>query len=134
MTRYLFDTGIAADYINRRGSVRIRATEATRAGHRIGICSPVLGELWDGVFSSSTRERNERLLRQHLGHFFIWPFGEDACREYGRLCAELRSRGRMMQQADIQIAAIALSLGGCVVVSKDGDLRAVPELTVEDWF
>ena len=32
-----------------------------------------------------------------------------------------------------KIAAIALTLGDCVVVSKDSDLRAVPGLTVEDW-
>ena len=38
-----------------------------------------------------------------------------------------------MQVPDIQIAAIALSLGNCVVVSKDSDLRAVPGLAVEDW-
>ena len=39
----------------------------------------------------------------------------------------------MMQVPDLQIAAIALSLGNGVVVSKDSDLRAVPGLTLEDW-
>ena len=38
-----------------------------------------------------------------------------------------------MQVPDLQIAAIALALGNCIVVSKDGDLRAVPGLEVEDW-
>ncbi|MHB1560792.1 MAG: type II toxin-antitoxin system VapC family toxin [Isosphaeraceae bacterium] len=38
-----------------------------------------------------------------------------------------------MQQVDIQIAAIALALGNCTVVSGDSDLRAIPGLTVEDW-
>lgn len=38
-----------------------------------------------------------------------------------------------MQQIDIQIAAIALSLGRCTVVSKDSDLSAVPGLDVENW-
>jgi tRNA(fMet)-specific endonuclease VapC len=38
-----------------------------------------------------------------------------------------------MQQIDIQIAAIALSLGNCTV-SADSDLAAVPGLTVEDWM
>jgi tRNA(fMet)-specific endonuclease VapC len=38
-----------------------------------------------------------------------------------------------MQQIDIQIAAIALSLGNCTVVSKDSDLAAVPGLEVENW-
>lgn len=41
--------------------------------------------------------------------------------------------GRPMQQVDIQIAAIALALGNCTVVSGDSDLRAIPGLTIEDW-
>ena len=32
-----------------------------------------------------------------------------------------------------QIAAIALSLGSCIVVSADSDLSAVPGLAVENW-
>ena len=38
-----------------------------------------------------------------------------------------------MQAVDIMIAAIALSLGDCTVVSTDSDLLAVPGLTVENW-
>ncbi len=41
--------------------------------------------------------------------------------------------GRPMQQIDIQIAAIALTMGNTVVVSSDSDLSAVPGLTVENW-
>ena len=45
----------------------------------------------------------------------------------------LRRLGRPMQQIDIQIAAIALALGNCTVVSRDSDLTAIPDLSVEDW-
>jgi tRNA(fMet)-specific endonuclease VapC len=38
-----------------------------------------------------------------------------------------------MQQVDLMVAAIALSLGNCTVVSKDSDLFAVPGLDVENW-
>ncbi len=38
-----------------------------------------------------------------------------------------------MQPIDVQIAAIALNLGNCTVVSADSDLAAVPGLTVENW-
>ena len=38
-----------------------------------------------------------------------------------------------MQQIDIQIAAIALTLGRCTVVTKDTDFSAIPGLDVEDW-
>ncbi len=38
-----------------------------------------------------------------------------------------------MHTIDIQIAAIALSLSNCTVVSKDTDLSFVPGLNVENW-
>jgi tRNA(fMet)-specific endonuclease VapC len=38
-----------------------------------------------------------------------------------------------MQTVDIMVAAVALSLGDCTVVSADSDLVAVPGLTVENW-
>ena len=91
-----------------------------------------MGELWDGVFYSATREFNEALLKRHLCHFAIWPFDDVAAIEYGRLAAELRRHGRTMQQIDIQIAAIARCLSDCTVISKDSDLRDVPGLLIEN--
>jgi tRNA(fMet)-specific endonuclease VapC len=38
-----------------------------------------------------------------------------------------------MQIPDIQMAAIALALGSCTVVTTDSDLSAVPGLAVENW-
>jgi len=38
-----------------------------------------------------------------------------------------------MQAMDLLIAAIALSLGNCTVVSADGDFDAVPGLRRENW-
>jgi hypothetical protein len=37
-----------------------------------------------------------------------------------------------MQQVDVQVAAIALTLG-CVLVTKDSDFQAISGLTIEDW-
>ena len=82
---------------------------------------------------SQSPEHNLKMLQRHRPHFVVWPFEEQAAKEFGRVAAELIRRGRKMQQIDMQIAAIALSLGDCVVVSKDADLRAVPGLEVEDW-
>jgi tRNA(fMet)-specific endonuclease VapC len=133
LKRYLLDTGIAADYLNRRGGAYVRARQAFSDGARLGLGAPVLGELWDGVFFSATRGFNETLLKRHLGHFALWPFDQVAAVEYGRLAAELRRRGRTMQQIDIQIAGSALTLADCTVVSKDSDLLDVPGLAVENW-
>jgi tRNA(fMet)-specific endonuclease VapC len=92
-----------------------------------------LGDLWAGICGSATRKRNEQRLIRRLSDLIVWPYDEVAARRFGEIFAELRRLGRPMQQIDVQIAAIALTLGNCTVVTKDSDLRAVPGLTVEDW-
>jgi tRNA(fMet)-specific endonuclease VapC len=133
MTRFLLDTGTASDYTNRRLGVFERARQEVARGNKIGIAIPVLAELHFGIELSASRERNRRKLREALASLAVWPFTETAAEEYGRLAADLRRAGRPMQQIDIMIAAIARTLGDCVVVSKDSDLLAVPGLEVEDW-
>jgi tRNA(fMet)-specific endonuclease VapC len=126
MKRFLLDTGPAQDFINRRHGVQERVDEERHRGNRIGICVPVLGELWAGVEGSVSRDRNEQRLRHALSRLIVWPYTNEAAGEFGRIFAELRRMGRPMQQIDIQVAAIAFSLGNCTVVSVDNDLAAVP--------
>jgi tRNA(fMet)-specific endonuclease VapC len=133
MRRYLLDTGIAQDFINRRNAVRARVDAARLKGNRIGICTPVLGELWSGIEGSVSRDRNLHRLRLALARLVVWPYTNEAAEQFGRVFAELRRIGRPMQQIDLMVAAIAFSLGNCTVVSKDLDLSAVPGLMVENW-
>ena len=131
--RYVLDSGIAADFIARRGLVPGRVRTARERGDRVGLCTPILAELVGGVLHSNNPEQNLAVLRQRIAPLILWSFDKAAAYEYGRLYARLRANGRIMQVPDIQIAAIALTLGDCVVVSKDSDLREVPGLMVEDW-
>ena len=133
MTRFLLDTGIAGDFIDRRRGVYERAREETAQGNRIGIGIPVLAELVYGIERSASRDRNMQSLRMALAAWKLWPFDEKSAFEYGRIAAELRRFGRPMQVVDMMIAAIAFSLGNCMVVSGDNDLTAVPGLTVQNW-
>jgi tRNA(fMet)-specific endonuclease VapC len=104
-----------------------------REGDVVGICTPVLGELVAGVQMSDDPERRRRELLREVRHLRLWPYEKAAALEFGRVRAELRKKGRPIQQIDIQIAAIALTLGNCIVVTKDSDFQAVPRLKVEDW-
>ncbi|MGH9676039.1 MAG: type II toxin-antitoxin system VapC family toxin [Candidatus Acidiferrum sp.] len=134
MTRYLLDTGIAADYLSKRNGVFEQARGKRATGNPIGIGMPVLAELVYGIENSASRTRNMQLLESALPTLKLWPFDKPAAFAYGRLQAELLRNGRPMQSIDIMIAAIALTLGKCVIVSKDSDLSAVPGLAVENWI
>jgi len=133
MRRFLLDTGIAGDYIDRRRGVFEKARDEVSRGNRVGIGIPVLAELAYGIELSRSRDRNMQSLRTALRAWKVWPFDDKAAFEYGRLAAELRTMGRPMQQIDIMSAAIAISLGNCTVVSADSDglrLRVPPRQPV----
>lgn len=133
MSRYLLDSNAASHAIFRRRGFAERVMEARRGGHDIGMGIPVLGELYAGAEYSQSRDISLATLRRSLKLFRLWPFTPEAAEIYGRIYAELRRKGRTIQQVDLQIAAIALSLGQCVVVTEDSDFLAVPGLNVENW-
>lgn len=133
MTRFLLDTGIMGDFINHRRGVDLRVRLARERGATIGTCVPVVGELFFGVEASRSRDINHPRLVRAISGIRCWPYTNEAAEEYGRIAAELKRIGRPMQQIDIMIAAIARTLGNCIVVSSDGDLQAIPGLATENW-
>jgi tRNA(fMet)-specific endonuclease VapC len=133
MTRYLLDTNAMGDFIDHRRGVDARVRDARIRGAVIGTGMPVAAELFFGVEFSVSREVNRSRVVRALSRIKCWPFDRPAVEEYGRLAAELQRIGRPMQQIDIMIAAIARSLGNCVVIIDDSVLSAVPGLRVENW-
>jgi tRNA(fMet)-specific endonuclease VapC len=131
--RFLLDAGPAQDFVLLRDPVFSRARREQLNGAKIGVCYPTLGEVRGGIEYSQTRDVNLKRLARAIGKLVLWPFDEKAAEEYGRVFATLRRIGRMMQQIDIQVAAVAFALGDCTVVTVDSDLSAVPGLSVADW-
>jgi tRNA(fMet)-specific endonuclease VapC len=131
--RYLLDTGPAFDLLFRRKGVDTRAEQTRRAGGKIGICMPVLAEIVAGLEASTSRETSWDIARRRLGKLICWPFDKAAAYEYGRIFADLKRRGIIIQQVDMMIAAIGRTLGNCTIVSNDSDLNEVPRLAVEIW-
>jgi tRNA(fMet)-specific endonuclease VapC len=133
MKRYLLDTNAVGDFINHRSGVPERVHEARGRGAVIGTCEPVVAEFFFGVENSATRDENLKRLRHGLSRLRCWPLDRRASEEYGRLAAALKRAGRLIGQIDLLIAAVALTVGDCTVVTSDTDLLAVPGLSVENW-
>lgn len=133
MKRYIFDTGAFTDLVNRRSPAYDRVRAVLADGHKVGVCPPILGEFYAGLELSDNPTRSHQLLHTTMRLVIIWPYDLAAAAMFGRIFATLRRLGRPMQQVDIQLAAVALTLGRTTVVSRDSDLRAVPGLDVEDW-
>jgi tRNA(fMet)-specific endonuclease VapC len=133
MKRFLLDSGIVGDYIERRHGVFERARVEVAKGNPIGLGVPVVAELVAGIERSGSRDRNMQSLKTAMVSLKLWPFDLSAAFEYGRINAELGRLGRPIGIVDMMIAAIAKTLGSCTIVSTDSDFNAVPGLVVENW-
>jgi tRNA(fMet)-specific endonuclease VapC len=131
--KYIFDSNALTDLMNERYGFVERMKSLVTQGARFGTCSPINGEIWFGIELSKSSARNENLFKQTLRGLRIWPYGEAEARAYGRIHAALKLAGRLMQVPDMQLAAVALTLGDCTVVSTDTDLLAILGLQVENW-
>ena len=133
MTRYLLDSNALNALINNHAVLVSRAEEARARGSRLGTCEPVIAELYYGFEFSKSRDANIARLEKGLRLIRVWPFDRAAAKEYGRVAAQLRRRSRPMQVIDVMIAAIAMNLRNCTVVTTDSDLSAVQGLTTVNW-
>lgn len=132
MTRYLFDSSAVNAFVNHDPALMARATEARRRGDRLGTCEPVVAGLYHGLELSASRDANMVRLDGALRLIRCWPFDRAAAKEHGRLAADLKRRARPIQVIDMMLAAVALALRNCVVVTTDSDFSAVPGLATVD--
>ncbi len=133
MRRFLLDSNAISALIDRRESLATRSRDARRRGDRIGTCEPVVAELFYGLALSSSRDENRLRLGRALSQITTCPFDRRAAMAYG-VAADLRRRGRPMQAIDIMLAAVAMTIDDCVVITTDSDLSAVPGLPVANWM
>ncbi len=133
MNRYLLDTGVLSDYINRRHGIARRVQEESRRGHHIGSCFPAVGELLAGLEMSISRDPNYDQAMRIVKQLICWPYDLKAAKEYGRIFADLRQRGRIIQNTDIQIAAVVLTLPRCTLVTYDSDFANIKGVRIVNW-
>ncbi len=93
----------------------------------------VLGELYFAVHASQRREQNLANLRLFLEDTLLWPFGEAAADEFGKIQAEQKRKGRPIPPLDAQIAAVC-RVRGLTLLTEDHHFQFVDALRVENWL
>ncbi len=63
----------------------------------------------------------------------ILPFDEAAANRFGQLKADLKRQGKILLDADLMIAAIALTNQLVLVTNNVKHFERIPELVIENW-
>lgn len=69
-----------------------------------------------------------------LDAFVVLPFDEAAARRFAEIKANLHRRGRFIEDADSQIAAVALANELTVVTDNTRPFDRFPDLRVANWL
>lgn len=93
----------------------------------------VVGELYFAAEASQRREENLRELESFLSDVLVWEFDHEAAREFGRVQAQQKARGKPIPSPDAQIAAVA-RVHDLTVLTRDHHFAFVEGIRVEDWL
>jgi tRNA(fMet)-specific endonuclease VapC len=102
---YLIDTDWVIDHFNNRAPATQRLRELQ--SHGLAISITTVGELWEGVLLSNSRERAESLLRRFIGQVHVVEIDEEVSERFGQIRGTLRREGNLIGDLDILIAASA---------------------------
>lgn len=130
--KYMLDTNICIYAIKHKAEMVIK-NFLSHVPEEMCISAITYAELMYGVEKSMAIEKNRIALSLFLSPLTILEFQASAAEEYGKVRAELESRGMPIGPMDLLIAGHARSEGLILVTNNTREFCRVERLVVEDW-
>jgi tRNA(fMet)-specific endonuclease VapC len=131
----LLDTSAVSAVMHRIPAALARLRH--REPWKVVLCSPVAAEIHYGLARLPTGSRRRLLLSseferlREVAHWSDWS--ETAAREFGRHKALLEERGTRLDDMDLIVASVALTLRACVATFNSRHFTRIEGVEVEDW-
>jgi predicted nucleic acid-binding protein len=128
---YLFDTDAISEVFRPKPLAEyVRWLETIPRADQF-TSAVVVGELFKGAFRSPNAARHIRNIESRvLPSLSVIPYDLDVARVYGAIQAPLEGEGRILADADLQIAATALHHGLELVTGNLRHFRHIPGLRI----
>jgi tRNA(fMet)-specific endonuclease VapC len=130
--RYLLDTNICIYIRQNRPEEVLRRFRKLRPGEAV-LSVITYGELFYGATKSSRRAGALARLQELVNLLPAISLPETAAQSYGTIRAELESKGEMIGNNDLWIAAHAISAGLTLVTNNEKEFSRVRGLKVQNW-
>jgi tRNA(fMet)-specific endonuclease VapC len=105
---YLVDTDWVIDYL--KGEDRAIQLLDPLVPEGMAVSLITYGEIYEGIYYSRTPAQHEQIFQAFLHAVTVLPLTERAMEKFARIRGDLRSRGQIIGDLDILIAATALDL------------------------
>jgi tRNA(fMet)-specific endonuclease VapC len=130
--RYLLDTNICIYIRQKQPQEVLRRFQKLRPGEAV-LSVITYGELQYGAAKSEQRESARERLRELVNLLPALSLPETAGEAYGTIRAQLESRGEMIGNNDLWIAAHAMAARLTLVTNNEREFRRVRGLKIQNW-
>jgi tRNA(fMet)-specific endonuclease VapC len=130
--RYLLDTNICIYIRQKRPEEVLRRFRRLRPGEA-SLSVITYGELLYGAMKSTQRVAALERLHELVNLLPALSLPDKAAEAYGTIRAELESRGEMIGNNDLWIAAHAVAGGLTLVTNNESEFRRVRGLKIQNW-
>jgi len=130
--RYLLDTNICIYIRQKRPEEVLRRFRKLRPGEA-ALSVITYGELLYGAVKSKQRATALARLQEVVQLLPALSLPEAAAEAYGAIRADLESKGEMIGNNDLWIAAHARAMGLILVTNNEREFRRVGGLKVQNW-
>jgi tRNA(fMet)-specific endonuclease VapC len=124
------DTDVCVELL--RGNKRV-IEHRRKVADEVAISFMTAGELFYGAERSSRPSHNLELVERFLLSVTCLQSDQQLMRKFGALKADLVTRGETLPDADILVAASALTCGGSLVSGNKTHFARFAGLKVLDW-
>lgn len=129
--KYLLDTDISVYWL--RGHETLRSHIATIEPNSIAISAMTLAELQYGAECSNKPKENLESIDEMADNLTIIDIGPSITRQFATIKNDLRSKGQLIEDADLLIAATALAYNLILVTNNTKHFNRITELELENW-
>ena len=130
--KYLLDTNTCVYLLNGNEILKRRVKEI--GVYSLSISNCVLAELYFGACNSKRVEENLRRIDLFKKNLSVLSDSEESARLFGKIKADLRTKGTIIDDFDILIASIATANNHILVTNNTDHFERIKGLTIQDWL
>lgn len=129
---YLLDTNICIHFLKGHPKVKEKIRQVGIVN--LSLCEITLSELYYGAFYSLHRVQNLERIEKLRKLIYVLSLEEESSKFFGEIKANLRKQGKLIEDMDIFIAAIAKANDLVLVTDNEKHFSRVEGLRFENWL
>ena len=129
--KYLLDTNICVYLLNGEASLKKKVKEI--GAYSLTVSNSVLAGLYFGAYKSKKVEENLKRIELFKKNMAVFSDSEESAKLFGKIKADLRSKGTIIEDFDILIASIAISNNHILITNNTEHFERIEGLKIQNW-